>query len=85
MLSDARRPHREGNEELSPSYLHRVFNAVIDEMRVRRRRSEVLLEPDEGGEVQETWQANPEDATRARDRRGIRVASPRSATIVAPR
>ena len=66
---------REGNEELSPSYLYRVaFSAVIDEMRVRRRRSEVPLEPDEGGEVQETRQANPEDATRAREiGRGIRV------------
>lgn len=68
---------REGFEELSTSYLYRVaYSAVIDEMRVRRRRSEVPLETHEGGEggdMQDTRHANPEMATRAREiGRGMR-------------
>jgi len=66
---------REGNEELSSSYLHRVaFSAVIDEMRVRRRRSEVPLDPDEGGDLRDTRLADPERTTRAREiGRGVRA------------
>lgn len=66
---------REGNDELSSSYLHRAaFSAVIDELRVRRRRSEVSLEADEGSEVRETRQATPEQTTRAREiGRGLRA------------
>jgi RNA polymerase sigma-70 factor, ECF subfamily len=69
------RRDREGIEGLSSSYLHRVaFSAVIDEMRVRRRRSEVPLDPDEGGEMRDTRHANPESATRAREiGRGVRA------------
>jgi len=65
---------REGNEELSSSYLHRVaFSAVIDEMRVRRRRSEVALDTDDGSDMRDTRHANPESTSRAREiGRGVR-------------
>jgi RNA polymerase sigma-70 factor (ECF subfamily) len=59
---------REGNEEFSSSYLHRVaFSAVVDEMRLRRRRSEVPLDSDEGSDVQDIRNANPEHEMRARE------------------
>jgi RNA polymerase sigma-70 factor (ECF subfamily) len=63
---------REGNAELSPSYLRKVaYSAVIDEIRRWRRRREVPLESAEGGidPVAETVSGspNPEEQSAGRE------------------
>jgi RNA polymerase sigma-70 factor (ECF subfamily) len=64
----------EGNEELASSYLQRAaYSALIDELRARRRRAEVALDPVEGDEVQETRESGPEARARGREiGRGLR-------------
>ena len=65
---------REGNEELSSSYLQRVaWSAVIDEIRVRRRRSEVPLDEGEMSELRISEATQPDVAARGREiGRGLR-------------
>jgi RNA polymerase sigma-70 factor (ECF subfamily) len=65
---------REGKEALSSSYLQRVaYSAVVDEIRVRRRRSEVPLDEGEMGELEGSRATDPEAAARGREiGRGLR-------------
>lgn len=65
---------REGIEELPSSYLQRVaWSAVIDEIRVRRRRSEVPLDEGEMSELPVSAATQPDVAARGREiGRGLR-------------
>jgi RNA polymerase sigma-70 factor (ECF subfamily) len=65
----------EENGALPSSYLHRAaFNAMIDELRRRRRRPEVPLEPEIGSAVNETETNSPERVARSREiGRGLRA------------
>ncbi len=59
---------REGNAQLSTSYLRKVaYSVVVDEIRRRRRRNEVSIDPDNGGQdpVFDLSSGAPDPETRA--------------------
>lgn len=58
----------EGNVELSPFYVRRTaYSAVVDEIRRRRRRGEVPLEPEEGEMERPAPLPDPESRSSGRE------------------